>query len=179
MCTQAVFCHEVRLRFDLAVPTGSAGGLAGTRRMVLLETQPCVGPPRRTGNSIQKEKAPAGVGRGHPDHHSQLAANGDSGSSSSCVNFAFVCSSFASGGSVMMVGRVIRGVVVHHPAIRGGDRTHSSISVCVMRTLLESQSLARVGGSRSFEMRIWTQEKRQVAGFLVVWKVGIEFRNFV
>jgi hypothetical protein len=32
-----------------------------------------------------------------------------------------------------------------------------------------------VGGSRSFEMRTWTQEKRQVAGFLVVWKVGIEF----
>jgi hypothetical protein len=28
--------------------------------------------------------------------------------------------SFASGGSVMMVGRVIRGVVVHHPVIRVG-----------------------------------------------------------
>jgi hypothetical protein len=31
-CVQAGFCHEVRLRFDSARPTGCAGGLAGARR---------------------------------------------------------------------------------------------------------------------------------------------------
>jgi hypothetical protein len=34
VCRLAVagFCHEVRLRFDSAMPTGCAGGLAGARR---------------------------------------------------------------------------------------------------------------------------------------------------
>jgi hypothetical protein len=37
-CAVAGFCHEVRLRFDLAMPTGRAGGLDGARRRVVLET---------------------------------------------------------------------------------------------------------------------------------------------
>jgi hypothetical protein len=37
-CPVVGFCHEVRLRFDSARPTGCAGGLARARRMVVLET---------------------------------------------------------------------------------------------------------------------------------------------
>jgi len=46
-CAQAGFCHEDLFMSDSAMPTGCAGGLAGARRMVVLETHACVGPPSR------------------------------------------------------------------------------------------------------------------------------------
>src|SRR5712664_4730774 len=39
-CAQAGFCHEDLFMSDSAMPTGCAGGLAGARRMVVLETHP-------------------------------------------------------------------------------------------------------------------------------------------
>ena len=41
-CAQAGFCHEDLFMSDSAMPMGCAGGLAGARRMVVLETHPAL-----------------------------------------------------------------------------------------------------------------------------------------
>jgi hypothetical protein len=56
-CAVAGFCHEVRLRFDSAMPTGRAGGLDGARRRVVLETHLASGrlvAPGRSRITIQQ-----------------------------------------------------------------------------------------------------------------------------
>jgi len=54
-CVQAGFCHEDLFMSDSVMPTGCAGGWPGPDAMVVLETRPCVGPPRRAGKCPDPE----------------------------------------------------------------------------------------------------------------------------
>ncbi len=55
-CAQAGFCHEDLFMSDSAMPTGCAGGLAGARRMVVLETHPALGRLVAPGNVLIEDR---------------------------------------------------------------------------------------------------------------------------
>src|SRR6266446_10964800 len=64
VCREAGFCHEDLFMSDSAMPTGCAGGLAGARRMVVLETHPALGRLVAPGNVLIQNHYPTTTAAG-------------------------------------------------------------------------------------------------------------------